>query len=233
MRYDRHTLSVPQLKPTFLRHSRLVSCFIDDYWHWCKSRGGGTWQAKSVEEPETRDDKERSLLASPIRSLNMLKKPILDGNGQLTCVELNALLALVSLVFGSWIMKALREIMWSCGLATVLIRERRLNSNFTLDLRYSSVILCFEQLLPKLRRVFLRSEPILKKYREAAEAAIKAPTVKLKMKLAAWNEALHSGVSLQKTPSFEGREAYEALETVTEWQPMPLIVKSRISNPRP
>ena len=70
----------------------------------------------------------------------------------------------------------------------------------------------------KLRRVSPRSEPFLRKYREAAEEAIKAPTVELKMKLAAWNEALHSGVTLRREPTFEEKEAYEALETVTMYR---------------
>lgn len=67
----------------------------------------------------------------------------------------------------------------------------------------------------KLRRVSPRSLPFLEKFRDAAERAMEKPTEELKIKLAAWNETLHSATILRREPSFQNKEAYKALKEIT------------------
>ncbi|CAF9925500.1 MAG: hypothetical protein HETSPECPRED_005854 [Heterodermia speciosa] len=67
----------------------------------------------------------------------------------------------------------------------------------------------------KCRRVSPRSKPFLEKFKETAKETITAPTDMLKIKLAAWNYTLRSGTILKKEPSFEEKEAFEALQDLT------------------
>ena len=69
----------------------------------------------------------------------------------------------------------------------------------------------------KMRRVSPRTEPFLEKYRDTAKLILDNPldlstNTMLMIKLAAFNQVLHSKTILMKEPSIQEREGYQALK---------------------